>query len=138
MGVQNGYNGSKLFLFNGNESIPKEEFMDVELNRLRFATTFFCFPYFFGSYKYVLHDNFTYIYIYSVIFLLKMRPNLKIRHPVFQHSPNIQREMNFSISCMWKILLNCLTLIRLQFLPLHKFFKNITCGMHINICLIHF
>ncbi|PWA46838.1 nucleic acid-binding, OB-fold protein [Artemisia annua] len=35
MGVQNGYNGTKLFLFNGNESIPKEEFMDVELYRLR-------------------------------------------------------------------------------------------------------
>ncbi|PWA95176.1 nucleic acid-binding, OB-fold protein [Artemisia annua] len=36
MGVQNRYNGTKLFLFNGNESIPKEEFMDVELYRLSY------------------------------------------------------------------------------------------------------
>ncbi|PWA91525.1 replication protein A 70 kDa DNA-binding subunit D [Artemisia annua] len=35
MGVQNGYNGTRLFLFDGHESIPKEEFMDVELYRLR-------------------------------------------------------------------------------------------------------
>ncbi|PWA74680.1 replication protein A 70 kDa DNA-binding subunit C [Artemisia annua] len=35
MGVQNAYNGTRLFLFNGNEIIPKEEFVDVELYRLR-------------------------------------------------------------------------------------------------------
>ncbi|PWA50701.1 replication protein A 70 kDa DNA-binding subunit B [Artemisia annua] len=35
MGFQNGYNGTRLFLFNGHESIPKEEFVDVELYRLR-------------------------------------------------------------------------------------------------------
>ena len=37
MGVQNAYNGTRLFLFNGNENIPKEEFMDVEFYRLRYA-----------------------------------------------------------------------------------------------------
>ncbi|PWA66139.1 replication protein A 70 kDa DNA-binding subunit B [Artemisia annua] len=35
MGVQNAYNGTRLFLVNGNEIIPKEEFVDVELYRLR-------------------------------------------------------------------------------------------------------
>ncbi|PWA44532.1 nucleic acid-binding, OB-fold protein [Artemisia annua] len=35
MGVQNGYHGTRLFLFNGHENIPKEEFVDVELYRLR-------------------------------------------------------------------------------------------------------
>lgn len=39
MGVQNGYNGTRLFLFNGHESIHKEEFMDVEFYRLRYANT---------------------------------------------------------------------------------------------------
>lgn len=37
MGVQNAYDGTRLFLFNGNEFIPKEEFMDVEFYRLRYA-----------------------------------------------------------------------------------------------------
>lgn len=37
MGVQNGYNGTKLFLFNGGETIAKEEFMDVEFYRLRYV-----------------------------------------------------------------------------------------------------
>ncbi|PWA93876.1 hypothetical protein CTI12_AA066250 [Artemisia annua] len=35
MGVQNGYNGTRLFLFNGHESTPKEEFVDVKLYRIR-------------------------------------------------------------------------------------------------------
>ena len=43
MGVQNGYNGTKLFLFNGNESIPREEFMDVEFIRLRYVKFWFSF-----------------------------------------------------------------------------------------------
>ena len=38
MGVQNAYNGTRLFLFNGNEFIPKEEFMDVEFYRLKYVT----------------------------------------------------------------------------------------------------
>ena len=37
MVVQNGYNGTRLFLFDGHEIIPKEEFVDVELYRLRYV-----------------------------------------------------------------------------------------------------
>ncbi|PWA65887.1 PIF1-like helicase [Artemisia annua] len=46
MGVQNGYHGTRLFLFNGHENIPKEEFVDVELYRLRSAHGLFCIPFF--------------------------------------------------------------------------------------------
>lgn len=37
MGVQNGYHATKLFLFNGKESITAPEFKDVEDFRLRYV-----------------------------------------------------------------------------------------------------
>ena len=36
MCVQNGYHGAKLFIFDGTESIVKEEFKDVEEYRKRY------------------------------------------------------------------------------------------------------
>ena len=64
MGIQNAYNGTRLFLFNGQENIPKEEFVDVELYRLRFAYTLCCIPFFWMSFMFL---NFFLLLIWIIL-----------------------------------------------------------------------
>ena len=41
MGIQNGFNGTRLFLFNGNDTIPGQEFQQVDAFRQTYLTTNF-------------------------------------------------------------------------------------------------
>ena len=45
MGIQNGFNGTRLFLFNGKDNISSAEFQDIDAFRNRYIkiSLFVCF-----------------------------------------------------------------------------------------------